>query len=107
MNIIIARVPVLSGAEEFLWLPYTLLLLFIQPLRRVSHLRPLNWINKFAPVYGTMLLVQGIFLVILTATLTTSPELNNIILVLSLPMNFLFFFILVKNVYRDELLLEF
>ena len=35
----------------FLWLPYTLLLLFIQPLRRVSHLRPLKWINKLAPVY--------------------------------------------------------
>ena len=34
----------------FLWLPYTLLLLFIQPLKRVSHLRPLKWINKFAPV---------------------------------------------------------
>ena len=35
----------------FLWLPYTLVLLFIQPLRRVSHLRPLKWINKLAPVY--------------------------------------------------------
>ena len=35
----------------FLWLPYTLLLLFIQPLRRVSHLRPLKWIDKLAPVY--------------------------------------------------------
>ena len=32
----------------FLWLPYTLLLLFIQPLSRVSHLK---WINKLAPVY--------------------------------------------------------
>ena len=35
----------------FLWLPYTILLLFTQPLRRVSHLRPLKWINKLAPVY--------------------------------------------------------
>ena len=67
-------------------------------LRRMSHLRLLKWINKFAPVYGTMLLVQGIFLVILTATLTTSPEMN--ILILSLPMNFFFFFISVKNVYK-------
>ena len=38
----------------FLWLPYTLLLLFIQPLRRVSHLRPLKWINKLAPVYDLL-----------------------------------------------------
>ena len=34
----------------FLWLPYTLLLLFMQSLRRASHLRPLKWIDKFAPV---------------------------------------------------------
>ena len=36
----------------FLWLPYTLLLLFIQPLRRVSHLRLLKWINKLTPIYN-------------------------------------------------------
>ena len=97
----------------FLWLPYTLLLLFIQPLRRVSHLRSLKWINKFAPVYdayfsplknkhqywfGTMLFVRGILLVILTATSTISPKLN--ILILSVTMNFLFFFISVKHLYK-------
>ena len=42
----------------FLWLPYTLLLLFIQPLRRVSHLRLLKWINKLAPIYNTYLLLS-------------------------------------------------
>ena len=35
----------------FLWLPYTLVFLFIQPLRRVSHLRLVKWINKLAPIY--------------------------------------------------------
>ena len=65
-----------------LWLPYaTLLLLFIQPLRRVSHLRPLKWISKLAPVFdayfsplkdkhqywlGIMLLVRGILMALLT-----------------------------------------
>ena len=97
----------------FLWLPYTLLLLFIQPLRRVSHLRPLKWINKLAPIFdayfsplkdnhrywfGTMLLVRGILLVILTSTLTTSPELN--ILILSVTMNFLVILVSIKNVYK-------
>ena len=97
----------------FLWLPYTLLLLFIQPLRRVSHLRPLKWINKLAPVYdayfsplkdkhrywfGTMLLVRGILLVILTATSASNPELNVFSLFLSIA--FLFCFISVKHVYK-------
>ena len=97
----------------FLWLPYTLLLLFIQPLRRVSHLRPLKWINKLAPVYdayfsplkdkhqywfGTMLFVRGILLIVLTVTSASNPELNVFILFLSIA--FLFFFISVKHVYK-------
>ena len=97
----------------FLWLPYTLLLLFIQPLRRVSHLRPLKWINKLAPVYdayfsplkdkhqywfGTMLLVRGILLIVLTATSAANPKLNVFLLFLSIA--FLFFFISVKNIYK-------
>ena len=97
----------------FLWLPYSLLLLFIQPLRRVSHLRPLKWINKLAPVYdayfsplkdkhqywfGTMLLVRGILLIVLTVTSAANPELNVFILFLSIA--FLFFFVSVKNVYK-------
>ena len=83
----------------FLWLPYTLLLLFIQPLRRVSHLRPLKWINKLAPVYdahfaplkdkhqywfGSMLLIRGILLIILTVTSATNPEINVLILLVTI-----------------------
>ena len=75
----------------FLWLPYTLLLLFIQSLRRVSHLRPLKWINKLAPVYnvyffplkdkhqywfGAMLLVRRVLLVLLTVTSVDNPKLD-------------------------------
>ena len=97
----------------FLWLPYTLVLLFIQPLRRVSHLRPLKWINKLAPVYdayfsplkdehqywfGSMLLIRGILLVLLTITSVYNPELN--IFILFLFMVFLFYFISIKHVYK-------
>ena len=97
----------------FLWLPYTLLLLFIQPLRRVSHLRPLKWINKLAPVYdayfsplkdkhrywfGTLLLVRGILLVLLTVTSVAHLELNVLILLLFITS--LLFFISIKNVYK-------
>ena len=97
----------------FLWLPYTLLLLFIQPLRRVSHLRPLRWINKLAPVYdayfcplkdkhrywfGAMLLVRGILLVLLTVTSMDNPELN--VFALFLFIAFLLSFISIENVYK-------
>ena len=97
----------------FLWLPYTLLLLFIQPLRRVSHLRPLKWINKLAPVYnayfyplkdkhrywfGAILLVRGILLVLLTLTSVDNPELN--VFLLFLFTIFLLFLMSVKYVYK-------
>ena len=97
----------------FLWLPYTLLLLFIQPLRRVSHLRPLKCINKLAPVYdayfsplkdkhqywfGAMLLIRGILLVLLTITSVDNPELN--VFALFLFIAFLLSFVSIKNVYK-------
>ena len=97
----------------FLWLPYTLVLLFIQPLMRVSHLRPLKWINKLAPVYdayfsplkdkhrywfGVMLLIRGILLVLLIVTSVYNPELN--VFALFLFIAFLFYFISIKNVYK-------
>ena len=97
----------------FLWLPYTLVLLFIQPLRRVSHLRPLKWINKLAPVYdayfsplkdkhrywfGAMLLIRGILLVLLTVTSVDNPEMN--VFALFLFIAFLRFFMSIKYVYK-------
>ena len=97
----------------FLWLPYTLLLLFIQPLRRVSHLTPLKWIDKLSPFYdayfsplkgkhqywfGAMLLVRGILLVLLTVTSVAIPE--TTVFVLLLFTAFLLFFMSVKYVYK-------
>ena len=98
----------------FLWLPYTLLLLFIQPLRRVSHLKPLKWINTLAPVYdayfsplkdkhrywfGTMLLVRGILLILSTVTSVANPELN--VLIISVTITVLVLILSVKNVYKQ------
>ena len=96
-----------------LWLPYTLLLLLIQPLRKMSHLRPFQWINRLAPVYdaylsplkdkhqywfGMMLLVRGILLIMLTLTSAANPELN--VFILSVAMTMLLFFTSAKNVYK-------
>ena len=98
----------------FLWLPYTLLLLFIQPLRRRSHrLRPLKWIDKLAPFYdayfsplkdkhqywfGSLLLVRGILLVLLTITSVAVPI--TTVFVLFIFIVFLLFFMSVKRVYK-------
>ena len=39
------------AALFFLWLSFTIFLLLMQCLRRISHLGLLRWINKFTPVY--------------------------------------------------------
>ena len=100
----------------FLWLPYTFLLLFIQPLRRISHLWPLKWIDKLAPVFdayffplkdkhhywfGTMLLVRGILMIFLTIISATNSKLNVLILFISVAI--LLFFISVTNIYKQTI----
>ena len=96
-----------------LWLPYTFLLLFIQPLRKLSHLGPLRWIHKFTPIYdaylsplkdehhywfGITLLVRGVILVILITISSTSPKMN--LLVLLAAMTILLVGLSIKNVYK-------
>ena len=80
-----------------LWLPYTLLLLLIQWLRRISHFRIFRWLTRFSPVYdahfaplknkhqywfGVLLLVRGILLVIFSATYTVLPNTNLFLLLI-------------------------
>ena len=89
--------------------------IFIQPLRRVSHLRPLKWINKFTPVYdayfyplkdrhqywfGVKLLVRGILFTLLPLISATNPGIN--VFILFLFMAFLFFFMAIKNIYKKR-----
>ena len=35
----------------FLWMPFMLALLFIQPLKKYAHIRPLRWVNKWKPLF--------------------------------------------------------
>ena len=80
------------------WLPYTVVLFSVQWLRKISHLKLLQWVPKFTPIYdvhlaplkdkylywfGVLLIVRGILLVILTLTYTAYPEINYIVLLLT------------------------
>ena len=71
-----------------LWIPYTLLLLTVQWVRRIDHYWPLTIIAKYKPVYdayfaplrdghhywfGVLLLTQGLFLVVSSLTLNVIP----------------------------------
>ena len=79
----------------FLWLPYTLLLLTMQCLRRVTHIRVLKWMTRFHPVYdgyfaplkhkhqywfGVLLLARGVLLVTFASTFGISETINLLIL---------------------------
>ena len=79
----------------FLWLPYTVLLFFIQWLRRIDHYRPLNFLAKYKPIYdayfaplndkhqywfGTLLLAQGGLLLVSSLTSYTIPDFNLLFL---------------------------
>ena len=100
----------------FLCLPFTLFLLLIQYWRKISHLRLLKWTNKLTPVYdayfaplkdkhhywfGVLLLIRGILLVIFTLTSANSPTIN--LLVLSITMALLLFYMSLKNVYKHKI----
>ena len=79
----------------FLWLPYTLLLLLMQWLRRASHFRLLNWVMRYHPVYdayfaplkhkhhywfGVLLLARGLLLVTFASTFGISGSINLLFL---------------------------
>ena len=79
----------------FLWLPFTLLLLSMQWLRRVSHFRLLKWITRFHPVYdayfaplkhkhqywfGVLLLTRGILLMTFASTFAIPQSINLLLL---------------------------
>ncbi len=78
-----------------LWLPYTILLFSMQWLRRVDHYGPLKCLAKYKPVYdayfaplndkhqywfGTLLLAQGLLLLVSSLTSHTIPDFNLLLL---------------------------
>ena len=83
----------------FLWLPYTLLLLLMQWLRRLSHLKFLKWIQQLFPIsdayfaplnhnhqywFGVLLLARGVLFVTSTSAFGISNAINLLILLVSL-----------------------
>ena len=81
----------------FLWLPYTLLLLLMQWLQKISHLKLLRWIPRYKPVYdahfaplkdkhqywfGVLLLVRGVLLVVFASTYSMYPTVNYLLLLI-------------------------
>jgi MFS family permease len=80
----------------FLWLPYTLSLLFLQQLQKISNsCWCLKWVNKLSPFYdahfvpfkskhrywfGLMLLTRGILLVLFASTVTVHQSVYLLII---------------------------
>ena len=104
----------------FLWLPYTLLLLFIQWIRRVSHYRLLRWTIRlnpffdanFAPLkhkhqywFGLLLLVRGIIFIVFTSNFSIPNSINLLILLICAGL--LLFYMLSTSVYKSHALLVF
>ena len=104
----------------FLWLPYTLLLLLIQWIRRVSHYRLLRWTIRFNPFYdanfaplkhkhqywfGLLLLVRGIIFVILASNFSIPNGVN--LLILLIIVGLLLFYMLAASIYKSHALLVF
>ncbi len=107
----------LAGLASLIFcLTVTLFLLLIQCWRRLSHLGPLRWINKFTPFYdayfsplkdnhhywfGTLLVVRIVHLILFTATSSISPLVGLLFLQFSLAI--LFFYLSVQNIYKSKL----
>ena len=81
----------------FLWLPYSLILLFVQPLRRYSHHSPLKWVNRLTPFIeayvgplsapnqhwvGLLLLARFTLLLVFTSTYANNPNTSLLALVI-------------------------
>ena len=104
----------------FLWLPYTLLLLLIQWMRRISHYRLLTWTTRLNPFYdanfaplkhehqywfGVLLLARGIILVAFATNFSIPSDINLLILLIFAGV--LLFYMLTMGVYKSHVLLAF
>ena len=102
----------------FLWLPYTLLLLLMQWLRKVPYSKPSQLITRYKPVFdtyyaplkvkhhywfGVLLLVQGILLFISSLTSNVYPNINLFLLLTFATL--LLFYMSFMQVYRRTIVL--
>lgn len=99
----------------FLWIPYTLLLLLVMWLRKISHMKFLRWIPRLNPVYdayfaplkdkhhywfGVLLLVRGVLLLTFTLTCSIQPDVNLLVLLITAAL--LLCYANYKRVYRNK-----
>ena len=104
----------------FLWLPYTMLLLLFQWIRRVSHYRLLRWTIRLNPFYdanfaplkhkhqywfGLLLLVRGIIFVIFASNFSIPDDTNLLILLIFVGL--LQFYMLATSIYKHHALMVF
>ena len=97
----------------FLWLPYTMLLLLMQWLRKVPYAKPSQLITRYKPVFdthyaplkdkhhywfGVLLLVQGVLLFISSLTSNIYPNVNLFLLLTFATL--LLFYMSFMQVYR-------
>lgn len=102
-----------------LWVPYTLILMFIQPLRRVSHSKCCKWIVKLSPVFdsylaplkhrhhyffGVLQFTRGFLLMII---LVPSRGLNLHNLMIIALLTIILIYMAVNQPYRSRLVLIF
>ena len=102
-----------------LWIPYTVILTCIQPLRRVSHYKCCNWINKLSPIFdsylaplkhrhhyffGVLLLTRGLLLMIV---LVPSRGLNLHNLMIIAVLTLILIHMAVNQPYRSKAVLIF
>ena len=106
--------------QLFLWLPYTLLLLLIQWIRKISHYRLLRWTTKFNPFYdanfaplkhkhqywfGVLLLARGTISVAFASNFSIPRDIN--LLILCIFVKLLPFYMFTMSPYKSHALLIF
>ena len=111
--------PANYSVPKVLWLPYTLVLLILQWLRRKSNRRGLHWINRWKPFFdaylgqlkakhqywvGVLLLVRVFLLVLFAATSAVIPGVN--ILAVVIVGVALFFYLTITGVVYKSLALS-
>ena len=84
----------------FLWMPYTMILTFVQPLKRVSHYRCCRWVTRLSPVFdaylaplkhshhyyfGVLLLTRG-FLLLIVLVPSQGLNLHNLMIIVVLTL---------------------
>jgi predicted outer membrane repeat protein len=99
----------------FLWLPYTLLLLLMQCLRRLPSVPFLRWIMRLHPLYdayfaplkhkhqywfGVLLLTRGILLVTFVSTFAIPQDINLVLLLIFGML--LIYFMVITHPYKSR-----